>query len=398
MRRQVSHHDIPTGSLPGLVVVSSGLVLAVLPIFMVGGLAVQIRDELGFSEAALGAAVTIAFALGAVTAPLGGRVADRIGPRHSVVIGSVASAIAMIGVSLWTRGWPQLVAYLGLAGLAIAIFDPGLAILVRRSIPDDRQGFAFGLKEASVPAATLVAGLAVPIIALTVGWRWAFASGAIPVVVIALALPRVRLSPADPGPTGPERRRIDRSIRPAVLVAATAAGLGTFAASGVGVFLTESAVAMGTSPGAAGLVLATGSIAGIVTRLATGMAADRRGGEQLGVISWMLAIGAAAIALGATGGSVLLVVGTVGAFAGAWGWTGIYFLSLVRASPSTPGAVAGLGNAGLGVGNALGPIFFGLAAQSISFRAAWAGAALAAAIGAILMRYARNRLNAARVG
>ncbi|MGA7281828.1 MAG: hypothetical protein WBZ40_08595, partial [Acidimicrobiia bacterium] len=76
----------------------------------------------------------------------------------------------------------------------------------------------------------------------------------------------------------------------------------------------------------------------------------------------------------------------------------IYFLSLVRASPSTPGAVAGLGNAGLGVGNALGPIFFGLAAQSISFRAAWACAAVAAAIGAILMRYAHKRLLTARAG
>ncbi|MGA7226749.1 MAG: MFS transporter [Acidimicrobiia bacterium] len=397
MSRQETPHDIPTGSIPGLVVVSSGLVLAALPIFMVGGLAVQIRGELGFNEAALGAAVTIAFALGAVTAPLGGRIADRIGPHHSVVIGSVASAVAMIGISMWSQTWPQLVASLGLAGLAIALFDPGLAILVRRSIPTDRQGFAFGLKEASVPAATLVAGLAVPAIALTVGWRWAFAFGAIPVAVIAFALPRVRLSPVDPGPPA-ERRRIDRSMRPAVLLAATAAGLGTFAASGVGVFLTESAVAMGSSPGAAGLLLATGSIAGIVTRLATGMAADRRGGEQLGVISGMLGIGAAAIALGATGESVLLVVGTVGAFAGAWGWTGIYFLSLVRASPSTPGAVAGLGNAGLGVGNALGPIFFGLAAQSISFRAAWACAAVAAAIGAILMRYAHKRLLTARAG
>jgi predicted MFS family arabinose efflux permease len=395
MSQPPDHHDIPVSAIPGLIVVSSGLVLAALPIFMVGGLAVQIRAELGFSEAALGAAVTTAFALGAITAPLGGRLADHIGPRVSVAIGSVASTIAMAGISVLATGWAPLVAFMALAGLAMAVFDPGLAILIRRSIPADRQGFAFGLKEASIPAATLAAGLAVPAIALTVGWRWAFAIGALPLVVIAFALPRVQLVAHETRPAGPSDRRIDRAMRPAVLLAATAAGLGTLAASGVGVFLTESAVAMGTGPAAAGLLLAVGSVAGIVTRIVTGLAADRTDREQLGVISWMLAAGAATIALGATGSSLLLIVGTVGAFAGAWGWTGIYFLTLIKASPTTPGAVAGLGTAGLGVGNALGPILFGLAAQSMSFGAAWAGAAVAAAMGAVLMRYARRRFLAA---
>ena len=63
----------------GLVLVSSALVLAALPLFMVGGLAVQMRADLGLSPASLGAALTTGFVVGAASAPFGGRIADRLG-------------------------------------------------------------------------------------------------------------------------------------------------------------------------------------------------------------------------------------------------------------------------------------------------------------------------------
>lgn len=382
-------------TLAGLVVVSSGLVLAALPLFMVGGLAVQIRADLGFTEAALGAAVTAGFVTGAVSAPFGGRLADRVGPRSSLYLGSSLSVIALAGVGILADSWGVLVVFLALAGLAVAITDPGLAILVNTSIAHDIHGLAFGLKEASIPAATLAAGAAVPAIALTVGWRWAFTVGIVPFLLILLLVPRV-------APRGHiDTKHPDESVgngarsapRSAILLTALAAALGTAAASGVGVFLTESAVAMGVSPGSAGVLLAVGSMAGIITRISTGVAADRTGREQFRLIAVMMGIGAVTIALGGTGNTILLVIGTIGAFTGAWGWTGIYFLSLVRASPTAPGTVAGIGTAGLGVGNAAGPLLFGLVAQSASFRSAWLVAGVAAAAAAMLMGLARSRMH-----
>ncbi len=106
----------------------------------------------------------------------------------------------------------------------------------------------------------------------------------------------------------------------------------------------------------------------------------------------MLAVGAVAIALGGSGNGLLLVLGTIGAFAGGWGWTGLYFLSLVKSSPSNPGAVAGIGTAGLGVGNAAGPVLFGLTAQTISFRAAWVAAGAIAGLASILMLAAKRQM------
>jgi predicted MFS family arabinose efflux permease len=379
-----------------LIVVSSGLVLAALPLFMVGGLAVQIRGELGFSESALGAAVTTGFVVGAVSAPFGGRLADRTGPKTALYIGSSLSAISLIGLGAFADGWGLLVIFLALAGLAVAITDPGLAILVNSTVSKGKHGLAFGLKEASIPAATLAAGAAVPAIALTVGWRWAFAVGALPLLVVVLVLSRIEQGPDPDFENSPEATVAGRTAKPpgsAILLTAVAAALGTAAASGVGVFLTESAVAMGVEPGTAGILLAAGSVAGIITRISTGMSADRTGGAQFRLIALMLAIGGVTIALGGTGNDALLVVGTIGAFTGGWGWTGLYFLSLVKASPSNPGAVSGIGTSGLGVGNAVGPLLFGITAESISFRAAWLGAGIVAIAGALVMLIARSRMD-----
>jgi MFS family permease len=374
-----------------MIVISSALVLGALPFFMVGGLAVQVKEELGLTEASLGAAVTIGFLSGAVSAPIGGRIADRVGPRRAVYLGCAVSSAALVCLGLLTTGWSTLVAFLCVGGIALALTDPGLAILVGETVPHDRQGLAFGVKEASIPAATLVAGLAVPTVALTVGWRWAFLIAALPLGLVLGLMPRLHRSPRPtttpaiephlPSP-GPRRR--------ALVLAAVAAALGTTAASGVGIFLTDSAVAMGMAPGSAGLLLAMGSLAGIVTRVGTGALADRTGGPQFRLIAIMLAAGAVTISLGGTGNTALLILGTLGAFTDGWAWTGIYFLSLVKTFPDRPGAVAGIGTAGLGVGNAAGPVLFGLAAGTWSYGVAWVGAGATAAAAAILMTWARR--------
>lgn len=388
---QASERNTPAGSFgTDMLVVASSFVLVALPFFMVGGLAVQIRPELGLSETSFGAAVTIGFLSAALSAPFCGRIADRIGPRATVYLGCAICIASLAGLGLLASGFGTLAGFLALGGIGVALADTGLAVLVTRAIPIHRQGVAFGIKEASIPASTLVAGLAVPSIALTVGWRWGFAAGVLPLAVVLVGLPRIRISPtptptttgdAEPDPASPPRRT-------ALLLAALGAALGTTAGSGAGIFITDSSVAMGIDPAIAGLLLATGSLAGIATRVATGILADRSGGPQFRLIALMLAGGALTMALGGTGNTALLVLATVGAFTGGWAWTGIFYLSLVRTSPHRPGAVAGIGSAALGLGNAAGPFLFGLVAGSVSYGAAWLGAGLVAAVASVLMTVA----------
>lgn len=381
-----------TSAVTGMIVISAALILAALPAFMIGGLAVQIKEELGLTETSLGAAVTVGFLIGSVLAPFGGRNADRIGPRKAIYLGITMSSVALLGLGLVTSNWALLVVFLALGGTSIAFTDPGLAILISRTIPVPRQGLAFGIKEASIPAATLAAGVAVPTIALTVGWRWSFLLGLIPLTLILILLPRIHVGEAPVV----ANRSVDTASgsggppRSALLLATVAGGLGIAAASGVGIFLTDSAVAMGMGPAAAGMLLALGSVAGIIARISFGVLADRRGGTHFRLIAAMLAVGAIATALGATGVHLLLVVATIGNFAAGWAWTGIFFLSLVRSYPGRPGAVAGIATAGLAIGNGVGPVLFGLTADTWSYGAAWLGAAAVAALAAAAMYIARR--------
>ena len=302
------------------------------------------------------------------------------------------SVASLAGLGLLANGWAAMMAFLCLGGLGIALTDPGLAILVDRAIPVRRHGLAFGVKEASIPAATLAAGIAVPAIALTVGWRWAFAIGLLPWLVVLLLLPKLHIEPRPYRPTiATDQARSSSHTRRRLVIATLAAALGTTAASGIGIFLTDSAVSMGLSPAGAGLLLATGSLAGIVARVATGVVADRTGGPQFSLIAVMLAAGAVTMVLGGTGNIWLLILGAIGAFTGGWAWTGVFFLSLLKTRPDRPGAVVGIGSAGAGIGNAAGPLVFGVVAQAFSFRAAWLTAAMIAGMASLLMAMAHRR-------
>ena len=63
-------------------------------------------------------------------------------------------------------------------------------LTLARYVPAHRLGLSFGIKQSAIPLATLLAGAAVPAVALTVGWRWAYVIGA------ALALARALVAPA----------------------------------------------------------------------------------------------------------------------------------------------------------------------------------------------------------
>jgi hypothetical protein len=52
---------------------------------------------------------------------------------------------------------------------------------------------------------------------------------------------------------------------------------------------------------------------------------------------------------------------------------------------------------GLAIGNGLGPLAFGAAAEQLSFTAAWAGAAILAGAGALLARSAAPAFEPARI-
>lgn len=148
-------------------------VLASLPVFLLGGLAVLVRDELNFGELQLGLAVSVFFTMAALSAVAAGRIASRLGAWATAVLAAALSAGSLAGIAL-APSYAWLLAALAVAGVANALAQIGSNQALVQVLPRDRQGLAFGVKQSAVPASTLLAGLALPVLGLTLGWpgRW----------------------------------------------------------------------------------------------------------------------------------------------------------------------------------------------------------------------------------
>lgn len=358
-------------------------VVSVLPMFLTAGLAVQIGDDLGFSSARLGLAPAAFFGAMVLTSPFAGRLVEAIGPVRAIRVLGVAVAVLLALIAATARSFPALVGLLALAGVVNALAQPATNQLVAHRVPHARQGLAFGAKYSAIPIASMLAGLAVPVLGLTVGWRWAFASFA---VAAALAT----LWPFGPAPR-PATALADASeVRlPRRLLLLLAAGVGLAAASGssLAIFMVASAVESGWSEGDAGLLFAAASSVGVVVRLLAGLQADRRGRNHLRSVATMLSAGAVGVLLLASGVPVLFAAGAPLAFGAGWGWPGLFILAVVTLNRGAPAAATGLTQTGTSAGCVIGPLGFGLLAGHASYAVAWMvdGAVLLLAAGVIML-------------
>jgi len=388
----------PDGSLvPGvterrlqLAAVSVALV-GTLPVFMTGALAVQIGRDVELGATRLGVASGAFFGAAAVASALMGRLAERVGPGRAMRSAAIASAVLQATLAL-SPGYAWLLLSLLVAGPANSLAQVGANLLLAKGIHPTRQGWALAVKQAGMPGATLLGGLAVPAIAVTVGWRWAFAAGSLGAAAAAIAVP-VAAVPA--GGRRPAGRRADVPIGPLVVLAA-AVGFAAAANGTLATFVVSAGVEAGLGESAAGVVLTLGSAAGIAMRLVVGARADRRGGRHLPVVSVLLAGGALGYFLLAPGLVPTHLLGALVAFGSGWAWPGLFNLAVVRLNPTAPAAATGITQTGVYVGALTGPILFGVVVDSAGYGLAWLLAGLASALAAAGVVYGRSLVVASR--
>ena len=360
----------------------------VLPITLLGALFVVIGPEFGLDRTELGLLVGVFLGVSILVAPAAGVFSERSGASGAITVAAVLAAVACVGIAAVADSLLGLVPWLVAAGLANAVGQPATAIFVVQTVPSARQGFAFGIKQATAPLGTLLAGVAVPVFALTIGWRWAFATAAGVAIVAALAVPRLG-RPSRPTPSAKGLRAIQRRNTNIVLVVAIM--LGISAASILGVFFVDATVTAGISPAAAGWLQALGSGLGVLARLIAGRFSDTIDSGHLRLVAGMLTGGALGYILLGLGGSWTIVAGTVLAFALGWGWVGVFFFAIVRLNPEAPGAATGVVQTGDFAGSLIGPVLFGTLASGGSYRLAWFVAAALALLGAGTIAVANSR-------
>lgn len=354
---------------------TAGQALAALPVFLIGAVAVLMRSDLDFSQQQLGIAVSIYFGLSAVLSLHAGRLGERLGPNWSMALALTPTVVSLLGVALVARTYAQMLVFLGLGALGSALMQPATNLALALGIPHEKQGIAFGLKQAAVPMATTIAGLSVPLLAITLGWRSTYVATSV-LVVLGLVYISRQAKNGDSFEPGTRRRATNRPL----LVITSAAGFcGMASATAANAFYVESAVAGGMAPGLAGLLLSVGGATAIFARVASGWVVDRRLGLERRIIPILQltgAVGFIAMGSGATTRTSLAILVTLLIFGAGWGWNGMMHLMIIRNHPEAPAAATGFVSVGLRGGGIGGPMVFGTLAEFGSYDVAWrAGAA-----------------------
>ena len=370
-------------------------VVALMPVFLTSAMAVQMTRDLAFGSAGLGLAVAAFRSGGALTSVFLGRLTDQLGAIRTIRLAAAVATLTTLGIATTARGLLSLVLWLAVGGSALALAQPGANRLLMNVVGARRLGTAFGLKQSAPPIASMLSGAAVPLIAITVGWRWGFALAAIAAVGLMLGT----TSPP-PKPPGPDRRkgtpRLPIENRGMVILLAIAFGLGTSTSSSVTTFYVVSASAAGSTSAFAGTMFAVASVASIASRVLSGVLSDRLMRGHLTLCAVQLAIGAVGITMLATGTQTLMSAGVFIALIGCWGFNGVFWFALVRAYSTIPGRITGVVSPGGLMGSTLGPLIFGVLVDRIGFGPSWLTMSIVALIAAGVMLVGDRQLTSQR--
>jgi MFS family permease len=379
---------------PAVLAALAASVVSVLPIYLVGAMAVQLRVDLELTASQVGAAALWYFLAAAVGSLRAGRMVEAVGARVGLMCAGLMTAAAMVGVAASGQVWSVALSFLAVAGVANAVAQPAANLMLARVLPPSHRGLGFGIKQSAIPSATLLGGLFVPVFALTVGWRWGFMFGAVlslgAVVVVGRHGAECR-----PEQTASAPIRSDVPLRP-LLVMGVAAGLGSATAVALGTFYVGSTVAAGFSPTWAGLLFAAGSLVGIVVRIGLGLLADLRPSRHLLRVSAMFAASGAGFLLLTLQWPATVLLGTAVAFGAGMGWQGLFVHSLVRQSPNTPAFTTGVVQILVSLGSALGPPLLGAVVDGASYAVGWMVAAVMAVAACLILLVGRRMALAGR--
>ncbi len=373
---------------PGLVLAASAMTtVGTLPVFLLSAQSVFVRAELEFDEAQFGIVVSAFFAAAAATALLAGGLVDRAGRRTGTIVAGLAVAVGGFGTATLTRSWPSLLAAMALLGVANAACQVTSNLTVARALPPTRRGLGFGVKQAAIPLAIAISGLAVPLVAEGPGWRWTFAAtgaGGLALMFWGLTVqPASTTTPATPAGQ-------DRPPLAPLLVTMVAGTLASAAANSLGSFLPSWAFEVGLSPSRAGALMAVGSGINIAVRVMSGHLADRRHGRNLPVVAAQMSTGALALLALSFALPPAVVAGGLVAFAVGWSWPGLLLYAVVRVGRDAPARASGLVQAGAFAGGASGPALFGAAVGLLGYETAWRLSALVFVVAALLLLQARR--------
>ena len=397
-----------------------------------GPLAPFLKESFDLSNAQIGGLTSATAVSYAPTLIFAGWLADRIGVRRALLIGTLITGVCVGAVAL-APSYGVMLVLLGLSGFGCGFIYPTAVKAIMVWFPARERATAVGVNQAAVNVSGMLGAAVMPALAIAFSWRAGFVFAAVlafAVGAVALAFyrdPRPGESPVQeafpsPGETEPLAvneieqglpsvtgdEEADRAaLRPGFLavirsrdvlllgLAAMFLCVVEFAAlSQLVLFLTVSWAYTVTA--AAGLLAFT-QAAGAVGKPLSGLISDRLLGRRrkpaLLVLAGLAGLSSAIFALVGPGQTWLLWLALLLLGVGAVGWGGL-LSTLVgeTVGHGATGAAIGVTGALDNIGIFLGPPLFGLIVDRTgSYAPAWWAMVAAAGAAAVMLALVRER-------
>lgn len=349
-----------------------------LPLFLTASLALDIERDLGMSVARLGVAITVFWVVATSASFPAGQLVDRIGAVSAARRAGILVVLGSLGIAAAPSFW-VFTTLLAVTAVGNAIIPTAMSALVTGELRARRRGTVLGLQQSGPPLASVIAGLALPTLGATLGWRAVFVLGAVAAALATLVVRGGEGQPAAPLPSG---QTAGDGARPFTRLLALGGLFASASASGLVAYLVVYAADAGLSEGAAGLLLAIASVVCVITRVRAGVRVDRRRTPLLPQMAALVLAGAVGFVLLVVGAASAVVVGSVLALGIGWGWSGLYLLAAVEHGTAGTGRAVGTAVTGSFAGATLGPLLVALVATTSSFEVAWAVCAVLSVTGA----------------
>jgi MFS family permease len=254
-----------------------------------------------------------------------------------------------------------------------------------------RQAFAFGAVQAAIPAAALVAGVALAVSTQGTDWRTV-----VLLVALGTLLPQALIHqttdiqqsiPVTPGRVFGGDPTSSRPMLPLVVTGTLASAAATALPS----FTATSGLAQDLSPFVVAGAQVAGSLGSIIMRVvAPVLVSHGSSRRRFTVVASMLTGGSVGLLLLTTAGAPqLFTMGTVLGFAFGWGWNGLYNQVVATSAADRVATATGATQAGVFLGGVAGPALFAFVAAHAGFDRAWlsmAGLMAIAALSALVGR------------
>jgi len=374
----------------GVVVAMVSFVM--LPVFLVGALSLQIRQDILITAAQLGLIASAYFLVSAsMSIPLG-RLAQRWGPMRSLRVSGVVLMTGSLCIGVLAQTWQSVFLGVGIVGIANALAQPAGNLALAKGVSKAR-GLAFGVKQAAIPIAALSAGIAVPIAASFIGWRAIFVAVGAGALLTGFFAKWITETPTDrTGQPPVPAQNSDKIVLFPLLMFSLGGMMAGAAATSFAFFFVQTAVSVGWAEIPAGRLLAIASFGSIGVRIAAGWLVDRFHLDGFVWVASCMAAGSATFfLLGFSQQSFLFGMVYVIAFAFGWGWPGLFLYAVAAKNQSRVAVASGIAQSGVWVGGVVGPYSFGIIADRWSFSEAFFAASILCLLGVIFVLYSKHR-------